>query len=227
MRGETGARIVGVSPRPSCQRGSASAGACLAILASVIEGIKTIARRTLPTSMYGPLRARRVRRFIASYEPRTVRHDYAGFALLVRLEDPLGEGWYDRDWDEPAEISQLRGGRLRTGAAVFDIGAHQGIVALILARIVGERGRVIAVEAEPHNVRVARNNVAANEIRNVTILHAAVGATNGTLSFIESLNGRVAPRGRPGAIDVPATTVDAIAVEYGHTDVVLIDVEGF
>lgn len=193
----------------------------------MIETLKTAARRALPARIYGPMRARRVRRFIDRYQPRTVEHDYAGFRLRIRLEDPLAEGWYDRDWEEPAEIAQLRLGRLGPGATVFDIGAHQGVVGLILARIVGDAGRVIAVEAEPHNARVANQNAGANGAHNMTILNAAAGATSGVLSFTESLNGHVAERGRPGAITVPAITVDAIACRYGQPDVVFIDVEGF
>lgn len=193
----------------------------------MIEGLKTIARRTLPVGIYGPMRARRVRRYIDRYESRIVEHDYAGFRLRVHLEDPLADGWYDRDWDVPAEIAQLRKGRLRAGATVFDIGAHQGVVGLILTRIVGESGHVVAVEAERHNALVAQRNAAANLAGNMTVVHAAAGATSGVLSFTESLNGHVAPRGRAGAIDVRATTVDAMASDHGHPDVVFIDVEGF
>lgn len=193
----------------------------------MIERLKSVAREVLPTSIYGPLRARRIYRLITAYEPRTVEHVYAGHRLRIRLEDPLAEGWYDRDWLEPAEIAELRKGRLRRGALVFDVGAHQAIVALILARIVGDGGTVVAVEAEPHNARVAQRNVRENDARNVVVLDAAVGSTTGRLSFTESLNGHVATPGRPGAIDVDALTVDALAAAHGRPDVVLVDVEGY
>lgn len=193
----------------------------------MIERLKSLARESLPSSIYGPLRARRVRRLVTGYEPRAVEHVYAGHHLRIRLEDPLAEGWYDRDWPEPAEIRELRKGRLRRGALVFDLGAHQGVVALILARIVEERGTVVAVEAEPHNARVARHNVRANNAPNVVVLDAAVGSMPGRLCFTESLNGCVAPFDRPGTIEVDALTVDGLADAYGRPDVVLVDVEGY
>ncbi|HEY5491738.1 MAG TPA: FkbM family methyltransferase [Gemmatimonadaceae bacterium] len=67
-----------------------------------------------------------------------------------------------------------RRGRLGPGARVFDLGAHQGVVALMLAGIVGPEGQVIAVEAVPHNARIATQNATANACRQLVVLHAAV-----------------------------------------------------
>jgi FkbM family methyltransferase len=111
-----------------------------------------------------------------------------GEELRVSLQDPLAQGWYDHDWGDQAEIDALRRGRLRPGARVFDLGAHQGIVALVLARIVGEAGEVVAVEAERHNVRVAEENVRLNNATNMRIVHAAAADAPGRLLFSESLN---------------------------------------
>ncbi len=62
----------------------------------------------------------------------------------------MAEGWYDHDWvDVMNEITLLRKSRLKVGARVFDIGAHQAVVALLLSRTVGPTGEVIAVEADP------------------------------------------------------------------------------
>ena len=193
----------------------------------MIEWVKTQLRTRLPARIYGPIRARRVRGLVSRYEPRSADHEYAGFPLRVLLEDPLAEGWYDHDWDEPAEITELRRGRLRPGARVLDVGAHQGIVGLILARIVGPEGLVVAVEAEPHNAAVARRNAAVNNARNVTVVHAAVGARNGVLSFREGLNGSVVRDATPGAVEVRSLTVDELAERHGLPDVVLVDVEGY
>lgn len=184
------------------------------------------ARAVLPDAVYRRIRARRVRGLISGYTPRTVRHTYGGYPLTIRLADPLAEGWYDHDVGEPPEISALRRGRLRPGARVFDLGAHQGVLALIVSRIVESDGQVVAVEAESHNAAVARENVALNDAANLTIIHAAGGAREGELSFTESLNGMVARRGAPGSVTVPAVTVDGLADRFGPPDVVMIDVEG-
>ncbi len=57
--------------------------------------------------------------------------------MTVSLEDGLAQGWYDYDWPEVPEITLLGKNSLKPGAKVFDIGAHQGVVALMLAKIVG------------------------------------------------------------------------------------------
>lgn len=189
--------------------------------------LNSLARAYVPARIYGRMRLRRIRRHVERYAATTVTHEYAGFRLTLHLHDPLAEGWYDRDWDEPAEIAELRNGRLQEGARVFDVGAHQGVVALILARTVGDTGSVVAIEAERHNATVARLNAETNSAANLTVIHAAAGATTGRLPFAESLNGYVVAKAGPGVVAVPSVKIDDIASQHGHPDVVLVDVEGF
>lgn len=164
---------------------------------------------------------------IAAYGNRIVSHSYGGHRLSISLEDPVAESWYDHDWPLMPELSCLCGSRLRTGARVFDLGAHQGVVALILARLVASSGQVVAVEAERHNFEVAVRNRDLNEASNLEILHAAGGAADGSLYFRGGLNGAVANAGRVGLARVPAVSIDGLAERYGVPDVVFIDVEGY
>src|SRR5262245_32903595 len=117
-----------------------------------------ILRRILPRPIWTRLRTMRARRRLNAYPRRVVRHEYGGFPFEVVITDPVGADWYDHDVPLPPEVPLLRRGRLRTGARVFDLGAHQGVVALILARIVGAGGQVVAVEAMAHNARCAEEN---------------------------------------------------------------------
>jgi FkbM family methyltransferase len=166
-------------------------------------------------------------RKVASYRNRVVHHEYAGHPLAISLEDPVAEDWYDHDWPMIPELARLRESRLGSGARVFDIGAHQGVVALVLSRLVGAAGHVIAVEAERHNFEVALRNRELNEAGNLEILHAAGGSADGSLYFRGGLNGNVATHGRVGLARVPAVSIDGLAKTYGAPDVVFIDVEGY
>jgi FkbM family methyltransferase len=166
-------------------------------------------------------------RKVAGYSKRIVHHEYAGHPLAISLEDPVAEDWYDHDWPMIPELARLRESRLGSGARVFDIGAHQGVVALILSRLVGAAGQVIAVEAERHNFEVASRNRELNEAGNLEVLHAAGGSADGSLYFRGGLNGSVATHGRVGLARVPAVSIDGLAKTYGAPDVVFIDVEGY
>lgn len=159
---------------------------------------------------------------------RRVRHTYGGFPLDIVLADPLAEGWYDHDWIDTSELDLLRRHQLREGARVFDLGAHQCVVALMLSRIVGSTGWVLALEPNSHNVEAARRNRELNSARNLEIVHAAAAGCSGKLVFNLGLNGNVDDgSGEWGKCEVECLSVDDLADRYGVPDVVFIDVEGF
>jgi FkbM family methyltransferase len=167
-------------------------------------------------------------RKIAAYRNRVVHHSYGGRDLAISLEDPVAEAWYDHDWPITPELACLAKSRLIPGAHVFDLGAHQGVVALMLVQMVGPDGRVLAVEAERHNFEVATRNRDLNDADNLEIVHAAAGAVGGSLYFRGGLNGAVAANGgRLGLEQVPAVSVDGLATRHGAPDVVFLDVEGY
>lgn len=170
---------------------------------------------------------RSAQRKIAAFPRRVVHHSFGGYELTISLEDPVGQEWYDHDWPLTPELALLGESRLTAGARVFDLGAHQGVVALMLSRLAGAAGEVIAVEAERHNFEVALRNKQLNGASNLTVLHAAAGASDGTLYFRGGLNGNVARKGRVGLARVRALTVDSLARRYGAPDVVFVDVEGY
>jgi len=194
----------------------------------VPSAAKATARRLLPHSLYRRYRRRKVASLIAGYPARQVSHDYGGHRLVVELADPLAEGWYDHDWEEPTAIGFLRArGVLRDGATVFDLGAHQAVIALMLAQDVGPEGTVVAVEAEPHNARVAERNRELNGATNLTVVHAAGAATPGVISFAEGLNGQIDENTASGNVEVAAVTVDQLVERFGAPALVMIDVEGY
>lgn len=165
---------------------------------------------------------------LRAFRPYVARHCYGGLPLQINIVDATSRRWYDMDWECPEEIAVLaERGQLRPGATVFDIGAHQALVAMLLAARVAPNGRVIAVEPTPHNIWAARCNLADNQQDGVVeLVHAAASDVPGTLRFVPGLNGHVTTSGAVG-IDVPAITVDQLATRVGPPHVVFIDVEGF
>lgn len=189
--------------------------------------LKRFARRFVPESIWTRLQGWRLRHTLATYPRRIVRHKYGNVELAVELADPLGEGWYDHDWGLLPELSILYEHGLKPGARVFDLGAHQGVVALMLAETVGPSGQVVAVEPNPHNARQCFRNRELNSKSWVEIVQAAVNVKDGKLLFNEGLNGQAASTGAyGGTVEVPAVTIDTLAARFGPPQVLFIDVEG-
>jgi len=191
--------------------------------------VKRIARAIVPGSVYRRYRRNRKASLIANYSAHDVTHVYGGHTLRIRLQDPMAEAWYDRDESSLVMEFLRERGVLVAGATVFDIGAHQGVVALVLAGDVGESGHVVAIEADPYNARIAETNRGLNHAENLTVIHAAAAASEDGLSFAEGLNGRVggSDASRGPLVEVASVTVDALASQYGTPDLVFIDVEGY
>lgn len=187
--------------------------------------MKNALRTIVPRFVWESLRQARIARRVKNFPRRVVEHDYGGNRLKVLLADRLAEGWYDHDWGKLHEIEVLAQGKLRTGATVFDLGAHQGVVALMLAKRVGRSGRVVAVEGMQHNADVARQNADLNDASEIIVRHAVIGDQVGQVRFFDGLNGSVARDGVGHLVD--ALTIDSLAEEYGPPDVLFVDIEGF
>lgn len=187
-----------------------------------------ILRRLLPRPLWARLRTARAQRRLAGYSRRIVHHSYGGFPLDVVISDPVAADWYDHDVDLPPELELLRRGGLQPGARVFDLGAHQGVVALMLARLVGSAGQVIAVEAVAHNAQCASENRQLNQADNLVVLHAAAADQPGTLEFEDGGGSHVATgQGEWTSTSVEAVTVDGLTERFGPPDVLYLDVEGY
>lgn len=183
-------------------------------------------KQILPVRLTHAIQQHLLRRSIASYSDRVVRHRYGGHEFAVHLTDNLAHGWYDHDWEEPQEITLLKQWSLKPGAVVFDLGAHQGVVAMMLAAACSPGGRVVCVEGSLHNAQVARKNMAANGIESVRVEHAVVGETHGgELLFSSTLNGSV--RNDGAGERVRRVSIDGLISEQGMPDLVFLDVEGY
>jgi FkbM family methyltransferase len=187
--------------------------------------MKALARRSLPDPIWAALK--RVRHTVATrkFRRRVVTHQFWRWPLSVSIEDPTGAAWYDHDWPETPESLMLARHRLRPGACVFDLGAHQGVVALMLAKEVGVEGRVIAVEADRANAAIAVRNTELNAMPNVTVLHAAVNDRAGSVRF-DRLEAHLAASEGSGDI-VSGITIDDLTARFGRPDLVYVDIEGY
>jgi FkbM family methyltransferase len=180
----------------------------------------------IPPSILSQLQRFKAELAIRRFSPRLVHHTYGVHQLNIHLHDPMSAAWYDCDWSRPAEFQLLEASRLQPGALVFDVGAHQGVMAMLLAKEVASYGQVVAIEPHPFNVHVAKLNLLSNSIKNVTLIESMLSTSNagGLVSF--QLNAVASPGQRFGR-KVQSVTLDHLVNQFGWPAVVYLDIEGF
>lgn len=77
------------------------------------------------------------------------------------------------------EITKFLISHLQSGDVVYDIGANIGFYTVVLAKAVGEKGKVIAFEPERESYNVLQKNLKLNGLTNVYIFQKALGDKEG------------------------------------------------
>ena len=152
--------------------------------------------------------------------------------LLLPASDRMIAVALQRDgvW-EPAEGEALR--RLvRSGMTALDVGAHCGYFTLLLSRLVGPAGRVLAIEAEPGNHALLEANIEAAGAKNVTTVHGAAWSTGGQtvpLTLCPENTGdhrSYAWESGREVREVRTVAIDDLTADRGPVDVVKLDTQG-
>jgi FkbM family methyltransferase len=125
--------------------------------------------------------------------------------------------------------------------AFLDIGAHIGYFTALAARLVGENGQVISVEAAKGTFQILMKNV--EKLANVTPIHAAATAKDGemltfyefpvlyseynTMHIEQFKNDRFFKKFKPEKVQVVGVTVDSLVKKYNlKNPLIKIDAEG-
>ena len=81
--------------------------------------------------------------------------------------------WWERSYWEPTVALAIHD-YCRPGDVVFDVGANAGGLSMMMSRLVGPRGIVLAFEASPRIIPKTHHNLVRAGCHNVTLLHRAV-----------------------------------------------------
>jgi FkbM family methyltransferase len=141
-------------------------------------------------------------------------------------------GWY-----EP-QFTRVITQELKEGMTVVDIGANVGYYVLLEAEIVGDTGKVYAIEPVPEIVERLKENVSLNSLTNVEIYQLAIGNRNSktkcylskspNLSNLLGTTEKSGPKSRYiGTIEVAETTLDDFLKDKRAPDLVRMDIEGY
>ncbi len=120
---------------------------------------------------------------------------------------------------------------LGPGMTFVDAGANKGDFTLLAARLVGPKGRVVAIEPEPRNRHWLERSIALNGYGNVEVVHAALSDEHGetTLHLSELSGHHTLLSDRPGrdagALRVETSRLDSLLGSH-PIDFLKLDVEG-
>ncbi len=127
---------------------------------------------------------------------------------------------------------QLLGDFLKSGSIFLDIGANIGLMSTIASKIVGEKGRVYAVEANPKTITVLQHNLALNQCENVELIPLALSNEKGTAVIYENWQvnrggASLISQGDTEGLPINTERLDALFAPDSPIHLVKIDVEGF
>ena len=137
-------------------------------------------------SLAFPARGQVLRRILLGVMPKGKRvwiQIPAGPAKGVWLKiDPYLEAQYISGFPEPAVQAEIAR-HLRPGGCFYDVGAHIGFYSLMVERLMGGIGQVMAFEPDPNNVIELRENLSRNGFSGTKVVSAAVWSHSGVVNF--------------------------------------------
>jgi FkbM family methyltransferase len=128
------------------------------------------------------------------------------------------------EWEKAKLLERI----IKKTFVVYDIGAHVGYYTLLAAQPVGEKGKVIAFEPLPRNVKYLRRHVEMNRCSNVMIIEAAVTDKRGKSSFDTGRDSFTGHLSQKGDLQIITVSIDELiaARKIPHPDLMKINVEG-
>lgn len=159
----------------------------------------------------------------------------AGMPLMLDMkrEKDYWLGTYEMDLQ--TALKEL----VKPGMVTYDVGANIGYVSLIMARLTGETGKVVAFEALPENVKRWVTNVELNGLMDHTEIFSLAVTQWGTPArfLVHASGGMGKVEGSPGrtdvsmykeTIEVASVSLDQFVYRQGNAapDLVKMDIEG-
>ena len=169
----------------------------------------------------------RMKQLIRSRLRHAVGIDELRAPLLSEAASFPLQSWWERSFWEPTVALAIRD-HCRPGDVVFDVGANAGALSLMMSRLVGPRGIVLAFEASPRIIDKTHYNLVNAGCGNVTLIHKAVWHRSGERLNIAAgshLNDRVAQGA--GEMSVRSIALDDCAAAADlRPSFIKMDIEG-
>ena len=172
-------------------------------------------------------------------ERATVRVD--GHTFEVDLRDTgVGYDLFVQGRYEPAETAIIKQ-IVRPGDNVIDVGANIGYYTVLFGHLVGQAGRVLAIEPDPETAELLRSNIRSNGLASrIEVIQAAAGSGHRLVKLhrssignrgdfrVRSAQDPTLPANRfDDTVDVSEVPIDDLVPTWDHADFVKVDVQGY
>lgn len=154
-----------------------------------------------------------------------------GHELFFDFDATLIENFYLGEYEKNTvdHMNKL----IKKNMNVINIGANIGYMTLIIARLVGEHGKVFAFEPHPKSVEFLNTNISENGYHNVEVIQKAVSNKTGDTTLFNNISSAwhsLGTKTGPGnwkRIPVQTITIDDFLKDKNtKIDFIVIDAEG-
>ena len=156
-----------------------------------------------------------------------------GVKMLLDLQEEKDYWLGTYEPDLQAAVAQFAS----PGMVAYDVGANIGYISLLLAKTVGQSGRVFAFEALPANLERLRTNLTLNGLEtSVQVVEAAVTNQSGPIQFLigpsDGMGKAAGSAGRQGdyaqSIAIHGLALDDFVFVQDHPppQIIKMDIEG-
>ncbi|HEY7140268.1 MAG TPA: FkbM family methyltransferase [Methylomirabilota bacterium] len=155
--------------------------------------------------------------------------DLGGYVVCVRPSDQDFGRAIVATCDYEPHVRRFLKESVHAGQVVVDVGANVGCLSFQAARLVGDRGRVIAIEPNPDNVQLLFAGIVMNGWRNVEVWPCAAWDAPGIMSLKGGGSNTYVVRAAPigeGRAYTQLIRLDETLAHVDRVDLIKIDIEG-
>lgn len=162
---------------------------------------------------------------------KMIVREIQGSKMYLNLDDfGLSKHLFLNDIREP-ECTKIMKKWLKKGMIIVDLGANIGYYALLEASIIGDKGKIYAIEPFPSNFELLQKNIELNPYENIIEpYNIAIGNKIGTeklfVSKQHNLCNMLASE-NSDFVEVKTETLDNFVADKKLPDLIRMDVEGF
>lgn len=163
--------------------------------------------------------------------PKLIVKEIQGSKMYLNLDDfGLSKYLFLNGIREP-ECTKIMKQELKKGMTIVEIGANIGYYALMEASIIGDKGKIYAIEPFPSNFDLLKKNVELNSYNDIVELHQlAISSETGKTKLYVSDKHNLAnmlESDADGFVEVPTKTFDEFIAGKQMPDMIRMDIEGF